>query len=73
MRLALSACALALVVSAAAPASAQDGAVTVFPPLFREMARETRAVRPASELTVTPQPVAARPRETVEQRVAEVR
>lgn len=42
-----------------APARAED-IVHVTPPLYREMAR-TSAVRPASELATTPQPVAPAP------------
>lgn len=45
------------------PAVAQDrsSAVTVFPPIMREMARETARLRPRAELTTTPQPVPAAP------------
>lgn len=34
-------------------------ALHLTPPLFREQARETQAVRSVSDLTTTPQPVAA--------------
>ncbi len=38
-----------------------DDRFHVTPPIVREMARPTQAVRPVSELTVVPQPVAAAP------------
>ncbi|MGH1589645.1 hypothetical protein ACRBEV_16380 [Methylobacterium phyllosphaerae] len=38
-----------------------DEAVTLTPPLYREQARPTAAVRPASELTTTPRLVPASP------------
>lgn len=53
--------ALSLVALGAAQANAQDrsSAVTVFPPIMREMARDTASLRPRAELTTTPQPVPA--------------
>jgi hypothetical protein len=75
MRLALPACALAFTFCAAAlPARAEDARVSVFPPLYRDAAHATRAVRPAAELATTPQPVrSGEARETAGQRVAEAR
>ena len=63
---ALKYCALSLFVLSAGSAHAQDRAssVTVFPPIMREMARETAVVRPWAELATTPQPVPAAPRRT---------
>ncbi|MEH3147977.1 MAG: hypothetical protein PGN34_22155 [Methylobacterium frigidaeris] len=55
-RLAAGAALVASLVGATA-AGAQDARVTVFPPLYRDMARTTQATRPRSELTTTPQPV----------------
>lgn len=56
--------AVSLLALSAWPAHAQDrsGAVTVFPPIMREMARDTGTVRSWAELTATPQPVPAAPR-----------
>lgn len=53
--------ALSLLALSAVPAQAQDrsASITVFPPIMREMARDTAAVRPFAELTTTPQPVPA--------------
>ena len=53
--------AISLLALSAWPANAQDrsAAVTVFPPIMREMARDTAAVRPHAELTTTPQSVPA--------------
>ena len=58
---ALKYCALSLLVLSAFPANAQDRAssVTVFPPIMREMARETASVQPMAGLMTTPQPVPA--------------
>ncbi|WP_197514165.1 hypothetical protein [Methylobacterium platani] len=58
--------ALSLLALSAWPAHAQDrsAAVTVFPPIMRQMARDTGTVRPQAELTTTPQPVQAAPRRT---------
>lgn len=55
--------AFSLLALSAWPAHAQDrsSALTVFPPIMREMARDTAALRPRSELTTTPQPVPAAP------------
>ncbi|WFT82083.1 hypothetical protein QA634_09610 [Methylobacterium sp. CB376] len=58
MRTTLCVCMFAIT-AAAAPVRAGDTSMTVSPPLFREMARETAKVRPSSELSVSPQPVAA--------------
>ncbi len=56
-------CALSLLALGAWPAYAQDrsSAITVFPPIMREMARDTGRVRPWAELTTTPHPVQAAP------------
>ncbi|ACA20452.1 hypothetical protein M446_6184 [Methylobacterium sp. 4-46] len=70
MRFSLLACACLVAVSTV-PACAQDGAVTVFPPLSRMMVRQARIERPAAELTTTPQPVA--PAREPGQRVAQAR
>ncbi|TNC15018.1 hypothetical protein FF100_05480 [Methylobacterium terricola] len=53
--------ALSLVALGVTQANAQDrsSAVTVFPPIMREMARDTGGMRPWAELTTTPQPVPA--------------
>ncbi|MCF4129001.1 hypothetical protein [Methylobacterium sp. SyP6R] len=61
--------AISLLALSAWPANAQDrsAAVTVFPPIMREMARDTAAVRPQAELTTTPQPVPAARRRTAPQ------
>jgi hypothetical protein len=66
---------LASTTAAALPAHAQDAGVTVFPPLYREMIRDTRQVQPMAEMKTTPQPVpaAARVNEVAGQRVAQVR
>ncbi len=58
---ALKYCALSLFVLSAGSAHAQDRAssVTVFPPIMREMARETAVVRSMADLATTPQPVPA--------------
>ncbi len=58
---ALKYCALSLFVLSACPVAAQDRAssVTVFPPIMREMSRETTAARSMADLTTTPQPVPA--------------
>ena len=37
--------------------AAAEDAIRLTPPLYREQARTTAAVRPASELTTTPRPV----------------
>ena len=54
--------ALAVLASAAfvGPAMADDR-INLTPPLYREQARETAAVRPASELATTPRLVPAAP------------
>jgi hypothetical protein len=56
-------CAFSALAIGAGTANAQDrsSAVTVFPPIMREMARDTGRVRPWAELTTTPQPVQAVP------------
>lgn len=56
--------ALSLVALGAAQAHAQDrsSTVTVFPPIMREMARDTTSLRPRAELTTTPHLVPAAPR-----------
>ncbi|MFH6782828.1 MULTISPECIES: hypothetical protein [Methylobacterium] len=56
--------AFSLLVLGAWPAHAQDrsSAVTVFPPIMREMARDSGSLRPRAELSTTPQPVPASPR-----------
>ncbi|RVU15326.1 hypothetical protein [Methylobacterium oryzihabitans] len=56
-------------------ALAQDASVTVFPPLYRDMARATQATRPQAELSTTPQPVRApaEPVSGLSRKVAEVR
>ncbi|WP_208642253.1 hypothetical protein [Methylobacterium terrae] len=53
--------AFSFLVLSALPANAQDRsqALTVFPPIMREAARDTAAARPWAELTTTPQPVPA--------------
>ncbi len=58
--------ALASIVAAAAASAGER--IDLTPPLYREMARETAAVRPASELATTPSVVAraAEPRTVVE-------
>ncbi|WP_298956715.1 hypothetical protein [uncultured Methylobacterium sp.] len=54
---------------------AQDASVTVFPPLYRDMARTTQAARPLAELATTPQPVRApaEPAPSLSRKVAEAR
>ncbi len=53
--------AISLLALSAWPANAQDrsASITVFPPIMREAARDTAAVRAQAELTTTPQPVPA--------------
>ena len=46
--------ALAAVTAASTSAASADDRVHLTPPLYREQARATAAVRPASELTTTP-------------------
>ncbi|ACL60108.1 hypothetical protein [Methylobacterium nodulans] len=66
--------AVAVAALASAPVRAEEARVTVFPPLYREIARETRAIAPRAELTTTPQPVPAAPRKAeAAERVAQVR
>jgi hypothetical protein len=55
----LASSALAAATLAAGIASADD--LNVTPPITREHARTIRVARPASELTVTPQPVFSAP------------
>jgi hypothetical protein len=59
MRLARSISAFVVTLSIISPVHAQEQSVTVFPPLYRELARDTAAIRPQSELTTTPQLVPA--------------
>jgi len=47
--------------ASAAHAQDRSSALTVFPPIMREMARETARLRPRSELATTPQPVPTAP------------
>lgn len=56
-----SALALAVLASAAfvSGAAVAGEAAYLTPPLFREQARETQKVRNVSDLTTTPQPIAA--------------
>jgi hypothetical protein len=44
-----------------AGSASADDRIHVTPPLYREQARTTAAVRPASELTTTPSPVPPAP------------
>ncbi len=55
--------AISLLSSSAWPAHAQDrsSSITVSPPIMRDMARDTAALRLRAELTTTPQPVPAAP------------
>ncbi|MGY2052563.1 hypothetical protein [Methylobacterium sp. JK268] len=73
MRYSLLAGAFIAALSATVPAAAEDGRITVFPPLSRMMVRESRVERPASELTTVPQPVPAAPVQKAGQRFAEAR
>jgi hypothetical protein len=51
----------ALAATATAGAATAEDRINLTPPLFREQARATAAVRPASELTTTQRPVPAAP------------
>ena len=70
--LVLASSAIAAATLAAGFASADDR-INVTPPISREHARAIRAIHPAGELTVTPQPVPAaetpRPRSAAASRV----
>jgi hypothetical protein len=64
----------ALATAATAGAATADDRINLTPPLFREQARSTAAVRPASELTTTLRPVpAAPPRPSVVETTASIR
>ncbi|GJE10176.1 MULTISPECIES: hypothetical protein [Methylobacterium] len=49
----------ALVSAAVIRPAAADDHLNLTPPLYREQARVARQVRPVSDMTTTPQPVAA--------------
>lgn len=51
----------ALAFAATAGTTMAEDRINLTPPLYREQARVTAAVRPASELTTTPTPTAAAP------------
>ncbi len=55
-----------LAIASFAGSAMADDRITITPTLYREQARETAAVRPASELTTTP---ALTPRATVTRRL----
>ncbi|MFE1600302.1 hypothetical protein [Methylobacterium sp. ID0610] len=66
--------AVAAAALASAPVRADEARAAVFPPLYREMARDTRAAAPIAGLTTTPQPVPAAPRKAeIAERVAQAR
>jgi hypothetical protein len=62
---------VALASTATVGVALADDRINLTPPLFREQARSTAAVRPASELTTTLRPVPAAPASTQPNNVVE--